>query len=584
MMNEKIDLVSIPKKSFWKLSIPIIVFTIFDALYSIVDMVWITGISVEATFALGISIPFVSLIFSMGDSIGEGTNSIMSRLIGAGDYESAYNALIHGMIASNLIWILMVLCLLFAHGTIYYLDEMDSYIMVFDYLVPIVVFAYMFIFINLFCETMQAEGNSDIPAILIITANVLNIILDPVFIFYLNMGLQGAAYATVLSASIVFIIFFYLYLSGRTKVPLSPKYFKFRKYLLLEIFKVAFPNFINDGLWCFLASFINATLIMTTGPMGPILYSVSNKIRSLLIAPVRGYGRGLMSVTGHLFGAMKFDELNDMYKYVLKISIITSLVIMIVFDIFRNDIFALFSVTGMETEILMISLVGTFVLVITPISIISAKMLDGFGKSVYSLIFSAIKIGIEVAVIYVLSNIVHNGMCVLAGVLVSEVIIVTIYYNFLRYLFKSFDEEYEGKRVVKILSDGNVPISIKESKTNEDGVEEPLLSKIPLIFAQLSLLITTVYIFYLPLKMEMYLVFASGIIALIGGGISVYMMKRLHKPKLSVIGFILVAIILYIFLGENGYIPTIFFIITGIMILYVKIIHKRVKSYYKNVF
>ncbi|WP_407432244.1 MATE family efflux transporter [Methanobrevibacter sp.] len=57
----------------------------------------------EAFFAIGISIPFVSLIFSFGDSIGQGTNSIMSRFIGLWDYESAYNSLIHGMILSNII-------------------------------------------------------------------------------------------------------------------------------------------------------------------------------------------------------------------------------------------------------------------------------------------------------------------------------------------------------------------------------------------------------------------------------------------------------------------------------------------------
>lgn len=62
-MNEKIDLVSQPKKSFWKLSVPIMVFCIFDAIYGIVDMVWVFRISVEAFFALGVSVPIVSLIF-----------------------------------------------------------------------------------------------------------------------------------------------------------------------------------------------------------------------------------------------------------------------------------------------------------------------------------------------------------------------------------------------------------------------------------------------------------------------------------------------------------------------------------------
>ena len=574
-MNEKIDLVSLPKRSFWELSIPIIAFCIFDAIYGIVDMLWISQISVEATFALGISVPIVSLIFALGDSIGQGTNSIMSRFIGSGDYESAYNSLIHGMIASNIIWFLMILCLLFTQGIIYYLDKMNSYIMVFEYLVPIIIFAYLFIFINLFSQTMQAEGNSNIPTILMVAASVLNIILDPIFIFNLDMGLQGAAYATVLSAFLALTVFFYFYLSGRTKVPLSPKYFKFRRYILIEIFKVAFPNSINDGLWCFLASFINSTLIMTTGPMGPILYSISNKIKNMLIAPTRGYGRGLMSVSGHLFGATKFNELDKMYKYALKVSIITTIIIMIIFDIFRNDIFALFSVTGMETEIFWIAIVGTVIMAITPISIISSKMLDGFGKSIYSMILLVIKIVIEIAVIYVLSNLTHDGMSVLIGILITEIIGSALYYLFLRYLFNNFDKEYKGKGVVKIFKDRKTSISLKENKISEESDEEVLISKAPLIFAKITLFIITIYIFYLPLKLEMYSTFITGIVALIGGGISIYLMENLHKPKLSVIGFILVGIIIYLFLGKHGYIPTILCIITGILILYIKIIHKR---------
>ena len=89
---EKIDLVSVPKKSFWNLSIPIIIFCVFDAIYGLVDMLWVSQINVEAFFAIGVSIPITTLIFSLGDSLGQGTNSIMSRFIGSGDYESSYNA------------------------------------------------------------------------------------------------------------------------------------------------------------------------------------------------------------------------------------------------------------------------------------------------------------------------------------------------------------------------------------------------------------------------------------------------------------------------------------------------------------
>ena len=577
-MNEKIDLVTLPKKSFWKLSVPIIAFCIFDAVYGIVDMVWVSKISVEAFFAMGVSIPFVSLIFSFGDSIGQGTNSIMSRFIGSGDYESAYNALIHGMILSNVIWIVIVFCLLFTNGILFYLDKADSYILVFDYLVPIVVFAYIFIFNNLFSETLQAEGNSHTPTILLISSNILNIILDPIFIYNLNLGLKGAAYATVLSALIVFIIIMFLYTSGRTKVPLSLRYFKLRPYIMVEIFKVALPNFLDNGLWCFSASFINGILIATTGAMGPILFSVANKLKTLLIGPVRAYGRGLMSVTGHLFGAHKFDDLYGMFKYVLKVSLITTICIMIVFLLIRDYTFSIFSITGMENEVFWTSIGGAIIMLVIPFSMISSKMLDGFGKSMYSLLFTSIKIAFETVLIYSLFTLLNNGSCVLIAIIISEIIFAIVYYLFLKYLFKNFNEIYSDKTTVKTFNDDNEPSDDDVETTDTYENKHPwYLSKQPLIIALIALFGLFIEIVLIPIKQQNYSMLTSGVIAFVIGVVSIYMMERLNRPKISVLGFLTNAILIFVFMGKHGYVSTILFIIAGITVMYMKLIIKKLK-------
>ena len=550
-MNEKIDLVSLPKKSFWKLNVPIIAFCLFDAIYGIVDMAWIAQISLQASFALGVSIPFVSLIFSFGDSIGQGTNSIMSRFIGAGDYESAYNAMIHGILIANIIWVLILICALFTQGILYSVDQAESYILVWDYLIPIVAFAYLFIFVNVFSETFQAEGNSLIPTILIITANILNIILDPILIFNFNLGIKGAAYATVLSAMIPFVIFLFLYMSGRTKIPLSIKYFKFRRYIFVEIFKVALPNFLDNGLWAFSAAFINGILLMTTGEIGPILYSASNKLKTLLSSPIKAYGRALMSVTGHLFGAHEFDELSEMYKYVLKISFITTVVVMIAFIILRDYAFSIFSITGMETEIYWIAILGTVIMLSIPFSIISSKMLDGFGKSMYSLLFTIIKIVLETCLIYVLSNALSNGSCVLIGITITEIIFAIVYYVFLRYLFKNFDKNYENKEAVKTFKSDNERESLKDDALIK-GIspeKKETIKKILLVFTAIIIVIAIVLSL---ISFNDYSTFISGMICLAISTFSIYLTTKLNQPKASLLGFIISTAILFTIMYRYG--------------------------------
>ena len=437
-MENNIDLVSAPKKSFWKLSIPIICFLIFNAAYSLVDMFWVSKISGDAFFAIGASMPIFVLICSIGDSIGQGTNSIMSRSIGFKHYETSYNALIHGII-SCIIISLFIACL------INYLDELLRLILITEhanlvkiYLIPICLSSLIFIFSNFFCETFQVEGNSKTPTLVIIFSNILNLALDPLFIFTFKLGISGAAYATIVSSLTSVIIFFFFYLSKRTKVPLSLKYFKFRLIIFFEIFKVAVPNFLIDSLWCISALFINSILVRQVGPVGIVLYSASNKVLELLVSPVRGFGRGLMSVSGHLFGAKKFDELKEMYLYVLKISVISSFIISIAFLLLSNLIFKSLFAINMETSVMWISIFGVIVLVAIPFSSISAKMLDGFGKSYFSLLFLILKMGLQAGSILALEKIFDFGGCVLIGITLTEIVFSAVYFIFLNYLFKKF--------------------------------------------------------------------------------------------------------------------------------------------------
>ena len=432
-------------------------------------------------------------------------------------------------------------------------------------------------FVNFFSETLQAEGNSRIPTIFIISSNILNIILDPIFIFNLNLGVKGASYATVLSSLIPFIIFVFLYLNGRTKIPLSRKYFKFRLYILVEIFKVAFPNFLDDGLWAFSSSFINGILTITMGPIGPVLYSTSNKLKALLSAPVKGYGRALMSVTGHLFCAHEFDELNEMYKYALKISLITTVVVMTAFIILRDFAFSFFSITGMQTEIYWIAILGTVIMLSIPFSIISSKMLDGFGKSMYSLLFTCIKIGLETGLIYLLNNMLSNGSCVLIGITITEIIFAIVYYVLLRYLFNNFDEKYENKEVVKTFKSDNELEFLKEGgKIKDNGANKnKTLKKILLNIALIALIIGVIWIVLSPISVNNYPIFIGGIICLAICTVSIYLITRLNRPIISLFGFVASAIILFIFMHSYGNESILWFILAEIFIVFIIIILKR---------
>ena len=241
----------------------------------------------EAAFAVGASAPVLLLISTFGDSIGQGTNSIMSRYIGSGDYESSYNSLMHGILVSFIIWICIVLSISLLDDLLFLMKIIDNQIYVLEYLNPLFFFSIVFMLVNVFCETLQSEGDSKTPVIILILSNVMNLILDPIFIYVFKMNIGGVANASIISSLFGVLIFLYLYFNGKTKVPLSLKYFKFKFHILFEIFKVAIPNFIDDSISCILAMYINSFLIIVLGEVGLILYAVSIKIRNLLRAPIK---------------------------------------------------------------------------------------------------------------------------------------------------------------------------------------------------------------------------------------------------------------------------------------------------------
>lgn len=448
MNNKDIDLISVPKKSFWRLTIPILGFIFFNAMYGLIDLYWVSRLDAHAFYAAGVSIPIFTLICTIGDSIGQGTNSLMSRSIGADDYDNAYNAIFHGILLCLAIWIIIMFLVPLLDDLLLFLQVDESIDLIITYLAPIFFCSIFFIIPNFFSETLRSEGDALRPTIIIIFCNILNLVLDPILIFNFNFGLKGAAYATIISSFLCGMIFLYLYLGKKTKIPLKFKFSKLNSSVLIEILTVAIPNFFKDSLYCTMALFINGILLDDIGQIGVLLYSTSIKIEDLLITPIRAYGRGMMSVAGQLFGSKKITELKKIYHYVLKITFVTAIVISIVFVVFRDYIFYSFSIWGMEWAVQYIAVIGILIFLSDSALLITSKMIDSFGKSYYNIVFTFLLILFEVGLISLIREKFPYGSSVLIGIAIALMISTIIYYIFLRYLFRKFEKQNEEDNLI----------------------------------------------------------------------------------------------------------------------------------------
>ena len=434
-MVNNVDFNSDPKKAFWQFSTPLLLLTLFEAGYTFVDMFWVSKMGSQSFFAIGVAVPLVTLIISFGKCIGVGTNSIMSREIGEGNLLDTYNSILHGIVLCLVIGFGIMLSTFFLKYILAYMGATSSMELSMQYLTPIFLCPFAFIFSNFFANTLQAEGNSKIPTRLLILANVLNLILDPIFIFVLGWGVSGVSYATILSSGIAAVYLLYWYLSGKSEIPINFRYFK--PGIVYDIFLVALPNFLTDSLWCITILFFNKVLIEQLGQIGVLLYSTASRLESLLISPQKACGRGLVSVCGHVYGAHKIDELEDLYHYVLKITILMAFVSTVAFFFVREYAFALFSVTGVSESIFYIALAGIVIVPFNEISVMSGKMLDGMGKSYHELIFTIAIINYEIGLVILLAPIFKHGICVLLAIVIGEVTFGIFYYVLLRHILNT---------------------------------------------------------------------------------------------------------------------------------------------------
>ena len=434
-MKNNVDFNSNPKQVFWQMTRPLLLLTLFEAGYSFVDVFWVSQMNAESFFAIGVAVPLVTLIISFGKSLGVGTNSIMSREIGNNNFEDSYNSILHGIIACLILGLVIILSTFFLKNILIYMGATSSMDISMQYLTPIFLCCFVFLFSNFFTSTLHAEGNTRTPTILLIITNILNLILDPIFIFVLGWGASGVSYATILSSGITAIYLLYWYLSGKSKVTLNFKYFK--PGIVYDIFIVAIPDFLTDSLWCISMLFFNKILIAQLGQIGILLYSTASRIESIMISPQKAFGRSLISISGHLFGAGRIDDLKDLYNYVLKKAIIIALISTIIFFFIREYGFALFSVTGASTSIFYIALAAIVIIPFNEISVMSGKVLDGMGKSYHTLFLTIGIILYEIIIVTLLSPIFKQGVCVLLGILIGEITFAIIYYILLKYIFKT---------------------------------------------------------------------------------------------------------------------------------------------------
>ena len=294
-------------KLLFKLSAPAIAGMLIQAMYNIVDSIYVGRLSTDALSALSISFPVQMFLIAVGVGTGVGTSSLISRLLGKGDNCRANNVAEHVFFIAIIYGVLGGLLGIFYSENIVRLFTNDPILIDLGYqYINIILTGSIAIFIPAtFNYILRGEGNTFLPMMTMIIGAVLNMIIDPFLIFGLGpfpqLGVAGAAYATVFSRFIGGIFIIFVLFSDKNELTLKLEDFEFDFQIIKEIYNIGIPAMANRLLFSVSIVFINLIL----GAFNSTAIAVMGlifRMQSFFLMMVFGLTQGYLPIVGYNFG------------------------------------------------------------------------------------------------------------------------------------------------------------------------------------------------------------------------------------------------------------------------------------------
>lgn len=304
-----------------RLAVPTIISMLITSIYNMADTFFVSQLSTAASGAVGVNFSLMAMIQAIGFTLGMGSGNFMSRMLGEKKQEKAQRA------CSTAVYTAFACGLLLAVSGIWNIDSLVRMLGATETIAPyakdygkyiLIAAPYMtvsFVFNN----HLRAQGNAALSMLGITTGGVLNVILDPILIYGFEMGISGAAIATILSQFISFLILLFLVVrSGNVLKPYS-KFFTLKGWVYKEILSAGMPTLGRQGLASAASVLLNVAA-SSFGDPAVAAMSIVTRIMMFINSALIGFGQGFQPVCGFNFGAKKYERVLEAYYFCLKVA------------------------------------------------------------------------------------------------------------------------------------------------------------------------------------------------------------------------------------------------------------------------
>lgn len=384
-----------PRRALWRLSLPILGGMTIHTLYSVIDMVFVGWVGPQAVAALAYNMPLV--FFGIGITIGitSGVTAVVAQAIGAKDKPRANNTAEHALVlglviglalaAAGLIYGRGLLALLGATGDLNQLAW--SYFQFFCFGLVFMVLS------SNFRAILTGEGDTVRPMKIMGAGLVLNIILDPLFIFTLDMGVRGAAVASMVSQVLAFLVFIYLvFIRRSTYIHFRLRHFTYQGSILAAILRIGLPASLAFMIMAIGGGVFNK-ILTSYSHHAVAAYQVASRLEMLFFMPIMAISAGCVTLVAMFYGAGELDKLRQVIRYTLSRTVLIGLGSAVVIYSLAPWLISIFRPSP---EILDYGVsymrVIAFAYPLIPLAMISGRVLQGLGQGMPMLIFTFMRV------------------------------------------------------------------------------------------------------------------------------------------------------------------------------------------------
>ncbi|MDR0321239.1 MAG: MATE family efflux transporter [Treponema sp.] len=331
------------------LAVPSIISMVISALYNMADTYFVSSLGTSEIAAVGIAFPLMAVIQAIGFFFGQGTGNFIARALGAQNNEDASRMAATGLVSGFIVMAVISAVGLATLGHLAIALGATETIRPFaeDYIFFIFLASPWMVAATVLNQQLRFQGSAAIAMVGMLTGAILNIFLDPLFIFVFALGVKGASIATMISQIISFSILFFYSSRRKGNISINFKHFSPSVPRYAEMFKGGVPALLRQSLMSVAAIIINH-FARPYGDAAIAAISISNRLAMFATSIILGFGQGFQPVCGFNYGAKIYSRVKKAFWFCVRFCCGALLVISIVMAIFAPNIIALFRKDDLE--------------------------------------------------------------------------------------------------------------------------------------------------------------------------------------------------------------------------------------------